>query len=329
MIMPLTLLQKKQELQSIEQQLLPLVKQTGKAWVSVYKLLQIVETNELYTVSHKSYTAWINDFATKNNLTLSLLWKKKKAGKFYMNYANYYAKQNIVVPPLEKTNYDPEILVMVEKITAGNMIEAHQMLNKNNTGALTRYDLKIMWQSVKSERERQGLPIMRTNSHDESTFEELSYSNYDKFQTKPMDIITALCRPSWLIAHKISAGHYYRCFSNIALGNLENEVIIIENCTGLKENKLFSIHSVKIIIDDDNVVPSEVMYPNYADLYWIATSLNHAQTIIPHIKKQTNIGIIIYNKTSDHLLIYRNAKPDNNFGIQREQTIENLFLSLL
>lgn len=326
--MTLTDIQKQQELYSIEQELIPLVQQTGKAWITVYKLLQKVETDLLYTPMHHSYTAWIKKFANDNNLTVSLLWKKKKAGTFYSNYANYYAQQNIVVPPIEQTNYDPEILVMVEKVTAGNMIEARKMLSKNAVGSLTRYDLKTMWNSAKADRQRKGLPVMRTNAHDKDTFQDFSYQDYDINKTNTFDILTALCSPSWLIAGKIVSGQFYQHFSTIPLCHGENELVVVENYTHIRPDKNFTLHFIKIIMKDDVLALPEC-YPDHADVYWVASSFDDPNAIIKWISKYPDIGLILYTKQSDNLYIYRNAKYNSLTGQKRDILIEQMFISLL
>lgn len=326
--MSLTKVQKQQELYNIEQELIPLAKQTGKTWISVYKLLQKVENDELFTATHHSYTAWINDFAKKNNITISLLWKKKKAGKFYSNYAEYYAKQNIIVPSIEQIDYDPEILVMIEKVTAGNMVEARKMLNKNSVGSLTRYDLKTIWNSAKAERQRKGLPVMRTNAHDKDIFQDFSYQDYDINKANTFDILTALCRPSWLIAGKIVSGQFYQHFSKIPLCQGDSELAIVENYTHMRADKNFTLHFIKIIMDT-NIPELPKCYPDYADVYWIASSFENPNEIIRWVSRYPDIGLILYAKQSDNLYIYKNAKYNILMGKNRNALIEQLFISLL
>lgn len=199
---------KKEQLKEIEKDIQPLFRNPKRTWVMIYELLQKVENQLLYTDDYNSYTAWITHLSKQYNITLSLLWKYKKAGKFYQNYVHYYTLQNINVPILEKSGYAPEVLVMIEKITAGNMREAYRLLNKNYTGNITRNDLKIMWNSTKAEREKQGLPINRINAHDEEKFENMSYKNYNISQTSFLDIVTALCDHKWLYSSKLRQNHF-------------------------------------------------------------------------------------------------------------------------
>ena len=129
---------KQHELEVIEQKLAPIVKKKDKSWIEVYRLLDIVEEEQLYSVSYKSYTAWLTDFAARTNVTVSLLWKKKKAGKFYDSYVDDRKYQNKSYIPIEQINMDPEVIVMIEKITAGNLSEAHKMIDRSMNGDITR-----------------------------------------------------------------------------------------------------------------------------------------------------------------------------------------------
>ena len=169
---------KQHDLEEIEKKLTPIVKKKDKSWIEVYKLLDIVEQEQLYSVSYKSYTAWLTDFAARANVTVSLLWKKKKAGTFYESYIDDRKYQNKPYIPIEQLDMDPEVIVMIEKITSGNLAEAHKMINRSLSGETKRSDLKTLWESEKKERAAKGIPIQRVNTYDKDTFTEFSYAGY-------------------------------------------------------------------------------------------------------------------------------------------------------
>ena len=126
--------EKKAKLEKIEKTIEPLVK-TQEYWVEVYKLLKSVEEQELYDPEYQSFTAWLKSFAERYDVTLSLLWLQKKSGKFYENYCEYYKALSLPVTPLEKITIVPYVLTMIEKITAGNMREAKELVDKAEAGS--------------------------------------------------------------------------------------------------------------------------------------------------------------------------------------------------
>ena len=62
-----------ENLNIIEKELDQLISDDKKSWIKIYKLLETVETQRLYTTNYRSFTAWINSLSTKLKIHVSVL----------------------------------------------------------------------------------------------------------------------------------------------------------------------------------------------------------------------------------------------------------------
>lgn len=331
--MELTEYKKQHELAVIEQKLAPLVKRKDRAWIEVYRLLDIVEEEELYSVSYHSYTAWLTDFARRTHVTVSLLWKKKKAGRFYDSYVAERQYQEKSYVPLDELSMDPEIIVMIEKITAGNLTEAHKMIDRSLNGEMKRSDLKTLWESEKRERAKKGMPIMRANAYDKDTFAELSYAGYAAKNATSLDILTALCNEKWM------AGLYadgkegkYRLLTEFSIlnGNLDTDYLVIENYTDVRKH-FFSLHSIRIICEREELQKELHLkaYPAYMDYYWLAVPIEYSELAYTLIEKHDTIGLILYDENTHTAMIDTPAVSGSGYGSRRSDTMDSVVYYLL
>ena len=326
---------KQHDLEEIEKKLAPIVKKKDKSWIEVYKLLDIVEEEQLYSVSYKSYTAWLTDFAARTNVTVSLLWKKKKAGTFYESYVDDRKYQNKPYIPIEQLDMDPEVIVMIEKITSGNLAEAHKMINRSLSGETKRSDLKTLWESEKKERAAKGIPIQRVNTYDKDTFTDFAYAGYASKNATNIDITSALCNEKWmysLFTHQET--RKYRLFTEFSIvkGRIETDYVIAENYTTKSQlGSLFHLHSVKIICDRDEFFkkPDFKAYPEYMDYYWLAVPSECREDAESYLKGFENIGLILYDEERGFAFIEKNAKNATNFGVKREATMDSIVYYLI
>ena len=325
--------EKKAKLEKIEKTIEPLVK-TQEYWVEVYKLLKSVEEQELYDPEYQSFTAWLKSFAERYDVTLSLLWLQKKSGKFYENYCEYYKALSLPVTPLEKITIVPYVLTMIEKITAGNMREAKELVDKAEAGSISRNELQTLWNLEKQEREKNGLPTKRINRHDEEEFEKLSYRKFDAQATTLSDMGSALCYPDWMPV-KIKFRQKYRLFTEFTKTPLFWNAFIIAESYIKQENGLaphkFNIHIVYVKLEEKDFEgePTFPGYCEYGDFYWIAVSRDNIKRAMEYAKAHPKIGIIYYNKGNNSINIQRQAFADISYGSKRLQTIEMLANEML
>ena len=104
-----------------ESALLQLLKTDRSNWCQIYRLMQRVEDEQLYAAGgFHSFTAWVNHLAGEAGVHVSLLWRRKKAGKFYVSYQEQAATRGVEVPALEAAGVSAEDLSLVEKIAGGS-----------------------------------------------------------------------------------------------------------------------------------------------------------------------------------------------------------------
>lgn len=320
--------EKKEKLEKIEQEIEPLIN-TQEYWVEVYKLLKIVEEQCLFESEYPSFTAWLKSFSERYNVTLSLLWMQKKSGKFYENYCEYYKALSIPVTPLEKVKVVPYVLIMIEKITAGNMREAKELMDKAESGGLSRKELQTLWNLEKQEREKNGLPTKRINCHDEEEFERISYKNFNAQATTLSDIGSVLCNPLWLVPKK-RAGRKYRLFTEFTKEILYKDAFLLaENYTkpynDLTKHK-FNIHMIYVRLKEDELTEETSFpgYQDYADYYWLAVPYELISQGRDHVKGHPDIGLLCFNKSANKINIIEHSKWSRSYGSKRLETIEML-----
>ena len=319
--------EKKAKLEKIEKTIEPLVK-TQEYWVEVYKLLKSVEEQELYDPEYQSFTAWLKSFAERYDVTLSLLWLQKKSGKFYENYCEYYKALSLPVTPLEKITIVPYVLTMIEKITAGNMREAKELVDKAEAGSISRNELQTLWNLEKQEREKNGLPTKRLNRHDEEEFEKISYQNFNAQATTLSDIGSVLCNPAWLVPSK-QVRKKYKLFTEFTKEEMfKGAFILAENYTkpfdGHKKHK-FNIHMLYIKLEDDDLdgEPDFPGYKGYADYYWVVVPYDMLDKGKRYIKDNPDIGLLCFSKPSNNIHIIQQSSWNDKCD-SRMDTVEML-----
>ena len=69
-------------LKEIEDKLVNLVEIDKRNWTQFYLLLKKVEDHELWKTENKSFTAWIKNFSKKHKIHETIIWNRKKAGRY-------------------------------------------------------------------------------------------------------------------------------------------------------------------------------------------------------------------------------------------------------
>jgi len=322
---------KKAELKKIEEEIEPLVR-SEVSWAQAYKLLKEVEERALYEYEYPSYTAWLKSFSERYNITLSLLWRQKKAGKFYENFCEYYKQLSITVLPMERLDIGTDTLTMIEKITGANMREAKTLIDRANAGSVSRVELKTLWELEKQEREHNGMAAMRLNAHDAKEFEEYSYDTFDQSFPSYTDVGSILCNPNWMF-YKKESGKKYHLFTEFSkLEECKDAYIVAEDYNKISERKHdFYLHMfyMKLQKNDLKGEPEFSGYPFYADFYWLVVPYDLLSEGTKYIEKYPDIGLVLYSENSNTLMIEKDAIFAPNNGIKRERTIELIAHKLL
>lgn len=298
-----------ENLNIIEKELDQLISDDKKSWIKIYRLLETVETQRLYTTNYRSFTAWINSLSTKLKIHVSVLWSRKKAGKIYSEYLSRAHAAGRSVTTLDDTaapSIPPESINYIDKIAGSNTAVADDLMDKLLNGNLSRNQLKSAWETVKAGRAATGIKP-RVNAHDayKDAVSDAISTNNEK-QITAADIVLALTTSSEWLSH-IGIGTDASTASPI-IPNLTNhrsdrpdrhvtpkyrvmpefavrtgtshfarriDALVLENHTieQLRDkNYELHLHAVEIKVDRHDLLGDHKMqeYCDFADFFWIA-----------------------------------------------------------
>lgn len=298
-----------ENLNIIEKELDQLISDDKKSWIKIYKLLETVETQRLYTTNYRSFTAWINSLSTKLKIHVSVLWSRKKAGKIYSEYLSRAHAAGRSVTTLDNTaapSIPPESINYIDKIAGSNTAVADDLMDKLLNGNLSRNQLKSAWETVKAGRAATGIKP-RVNAHDayKDAVSDATSTNNEK-QITAADIVLALTTSSEWLSH-IGIGtdastaspiiptltnhrsdrpdrHVtpkYRVMPEFAVRTGTShfarriDALVLENHTieQLRDkNYELHLHAVEIKVDRHDLLGDHKMqeYCDFADFFWIA-----------------------------------------------------------
>lgn len=124
------------------------------AWVSMYRIMQEVENNELWKAKKKyrSFTAWEIDMAAKFGVQKRQLDDARAAGRFYDSVRMEAAKKGVELPKLEETPaaISPVTLRDAEKWSRSKgEDETASLVGKIASGDLKRREMSKLWKDEK------------------------------------------------------------------------------------------------------------------------------------------------------------------------------------
>lgn len=326
------------DLDTVEKELAELIGNDKASWVRIYELMHTVEQNRLYDVAYRSFTAWVNDFATKSKVHVSLLWNRLKAGKMYARYEERARAAGRETTSMAELSASPDSLILIEKISQGNVTVADELTEKVIKGDLGRADLKNAWATVRADKNAR----VRVNAHDDPKKSEKSESESEKEKEQvgkgitafaAKDIVLAICRQEWLPnpVEKAFQKPKFRVLTEFAIQTptahhaRRIDALVLENSTPA-EKETIAVHGIEIKVSKSDLLNDHKMqeYGDYVDYFWIAIPenlLEHAQSIaLP------TWGILTMDETGE----LRVAVPAQYTEVPlRYQTIESALMKLL
>lgn len=345
----------------IEDEIKPILEEDKKSWVKVYRLMERVESEKLYQENYHSFTSWVNHLSIKFNINVSLLWKRKKAGKFY---SEYYAQtvSNVNSPndmptALEDIRIAPESLNLIEKISCGNMEEAHKLIKKVQENGLSRSDLKNAWQSVKATREANSQKVVRTNSYDRATYNQKTNANADEtadttsfssVKVTAKDIVLALTSVDWLPSEIIQPSKMrnpkYKLMTEFPVQSGDNrhakriDALVLENLSVSQHNHNdIHIHAIEVKVSKYDLLNDQKMseYTAFSDFFWIAVPSELKDVALSYIPPNCGWGLLLYEHDEDtssqqlssHIKV--EVMANMNVGSKRTETLSTAVLKLL
>ncbi|MDE6036367.1 MAG: MmcB family DNA repair protein [Ruminococcus sp.] len=321
----------------IESQLQELVRSDQKSWVKIYELMQTVEDDKLYENDYKSYTAWVNSFAERTGCHVSLLWNRKKAGKFYVEYFERRTtketseKTNIV--PLKDITVSPDTIILVEKVAGDNHEVADELLGKVLKGELGRKELSSAWRTVKAERAERGEKVYRKNAYDKLSpnSETVKQAEKDKSLTA-VDVVLAFKNSNWLKrVYKEYCSEKYRLMTEFAVDSgvtkhsRRIDILVLETLSTVERNDL-ALHGIEIKVSKHDLLSDKKMaeYTYFCDYFWLAVPENLVECALSVVSESW--GVISVSKEHSLEIIKPSTRCDAVF---RDKTINYALLKLL
>ena len=252
-----------------ESALLQLLKTDRSNWCQIYRLMQRVEDEQLYAAGgFHSFTAWVNHLAEEAGVHVSLLWRRKKAGKFYVSYQEQAATRGVEVPALEAAGVSAEDLSLVEKIAGGSAEAQARLMDKVLAKDMTRKDLKAAWALAKAEREKRGQRVSKKTRHDTEPADTKEAAASSATALAAYDVVRALSQ-NWP-----TPTEKYRLFTEFPVntGSSRNsrriDALIVEE----KENSEVRIVGVEIKVAKADLLADHKMaeYVDFVDRFYIA-----------------------------------------------------------
>ena len=312
-------------IQAIEKELLALLKSDQHNWTQIYRLMQRVEDEELYADSgFQSYTAWVNSLADRSKVHVSILWRRKKAGKFYSNYQKRAAERGIIVPSLEEAGVSSDDLSLVEKIAGGVDTVQDNLLKRVLNKDMTRRDLKEAWSVVKAEREKKGLKITKTSRHDTEVIEDQVESNgIDAYK-----IIRALSsNRNWFPG--AAEANKYRLFPEFTVQTgSAHHGRRIDALVAVLDGFALNLIGIEIKVDKADLLNDHKMseYTDFVDQFYIAVPDDKEMIAAAQSVRLADWGIVVINDRGDVKEVQTASKLE---AVMRNDTLATLVSKIL
>ena len=307
-----------------ESALLQLLKTDRSNWCQIYRLMQRVEDEQLYAAGgFHSFTAWVNHLAGEAGVHVSLLWRRKKAGKFYVSYQEQAATRGVEVPALEAAGVSAEDLSLVEKIAGGSAEAQARLMDKVLAKDMTRKDLKAAWALAKAEREKRGQRVSKKTRHDTEPADTKEAAASSATALAAYDVVRALSQ-NWPAAK-------YRYFTEFAVSTGSSrhsrriDMLIVEESAG---NNKITLNGIEIKVAKGDLVNDHKMqeYTAFVDRFYIAIPDNPDLIAAAQSVRLPSWGILAV----DQVGTVREVEPAGDLtAVMRLETLTSVVQKLL
>ena len=287
-------------LADIEDEIIALSKQDANRWAQMAQLMITVQNEKLYSDGHVSFTQWVRSLAERAKVHESLLWRRLKAGRFYLKMKSYEP----ALPDMETIKISPDNFVLIKDIVGNNIEEGQKLIQKVLAGTMTRKDLKAARFNVFKQREAAGIKravngyesrkldpnLLNSSNSENSKGEETGNTSIKDGITAAKILLALQGQTNWLSesidtvesteSEKYMREKYksiYRVLSEfpVETGDAKHvrriDAFVIENITS-HEPKDMTLIGIEIKISKGDLLRDEKMseYTNYCDYFYIA-----------------------------------------------------------
>lgn len=345
------------DISQIENEIIDLMKIGSSRWVELYRLISRVEEKELFK-PFSSLTAWAVKLCEKGGFQLRELWRYKKAGQFYDEYAARQRAAGKDVKELEeidtkKGSISPRNFERVIKIAAGDKKVADRLIKKVVTGKLRASELEQMWKSKKAS----GVKV-KTSRHDKydsereedeaSEVEDMDAVVFGEENADPLptlhfgehitatDIVQALLEDhEWLPENAVKRPYIsdkYRLFTEFPVHTGSDsagriDALAVETIGSGSIDKVF-LHGIEIKVDIHDLEHDIKMqeYPAFCDSFWIAVPETlREDALLFASERSDDWGVLVIDQDAV-VTVVRSANIRH--GLMRDKTLECLVYKL-
>ena len=324
-----------ENLNIIEKELDQLISDDKKSWIKIYKLLETVETQRLYTTNYRSFTAWINSLSTKLKIHVSVLWSRKKAGKIYSEYLSRAHAAGRSVTTLDDTaapSIPPESINYIKAGRAATGIKprvnAHDAYkdavsdatSTNNEKQITAADIVLALTTSSEWLSHIGIGT------DASTASPIIPNLTNHRSGRPDRHVTPKYGVMPEFAVRTGTSHFARRIDALVLENHTIEQL-------RDKNYELHLHAVEIKVDRHDLLGDHKMqeYCDFADFFWIAVPAvleEDARNIL-----SPGWGLLVITDDADSKRFSRSVrvaeKAKMSSGVMRDQTLSTALIKLL
>lgn len=329
-------------LKDIEEQITFLLTEDKKTWTTFYKLIKRVEVQMIWKDEYSSFTQWIKDFAVRNKIHESILWKRKKAGEVYNKYSELMASKGVKVKSLEESNVSDDALITLDKIMKNDPSHTDELAEKVFNNSITRKELREIYTSVrKKDDDVPAVPQVEDIKLDEDV-EEKKSSNDVPISTA--DMINCLFDTDIWIGEKKKRQFFKSSFEQNKIKLLTEfpvytgtskfsrriDLLAVENISTENLWEL-NIHGVEIKISKGDLLKDKkyTEYTEFVDYLWLAVPEDLKEIALNNKFKGCGLLVVKREEDTKRLFLEVVEKPQRLTPAMREVALNNLVLKLL
>lgn len=325
------------------------------SWVAVYRLLEAVDSKELWRPAFHSFTAWARSLAERGGFPLRELWRYRKAGRYYEEYAERCRKRGKSVPELENADntyigqLSPRNFERIDKIAEGNVRTRDRLISRMLSGKLRAPELESIWKAKKAS----GAHV-RTSRHDEYTAQNDDAETPKMTAEAVVEAITCASDGEWLPVrkkHLPGMRYKYKVMTEVPChtGSTDRPARIdalIAETYGVDQVDEVLLHAIEIKVSKSDLLRDVKMgeYADFADYMYLCVPddpelLQLAESHVDELQGSQQWGILAVRWDTEKndsgadatarpaLRVVR--RPERLPGVMRDKTLAYLVQKLI
>lgn len=326
-------------LKMIEDKISNILNETFGSWNTVAILMMKVNDENLWDVKHKSFTAWVKDYAARSKKHESYLWKLLKAGRTYKEYEERQKEKNKKVTSLSDLKVDYGSLELAKKVAGADKDKLDTLCKEIEDGELTRNTLKSVWHEVRQERKEKNIKAP-VNSYTEYEDDNIKIKDVleDTAKTKAITELIKKKATVWINSKDEDINNKTRAFEEfpVRTGLTRNarrmDLLVVTNLDIDKHDKKYELSlyciEVKVSLQDLKQDIKTTEYKDFVDGLYFAIPHND-KDMLHYIEEEQlkDFGILLCDIDKKNVEVYRPAKIEK--GKLREVTLMTILQKIL